>query len=101
AIASIMCPLGYADVVGDLLYCAASNAGAPDSGTQFPAAPPTVPPTGTAPRCAGRTSACSPCGGGPHIAGQLVQDMASVWARVLREGATVVGRGTRRSGEGT
>ncbi|HWW89721.1 MAG TPA: hypothetical protein VNY35_02945 [Solirubrobacteraceae bacterium] len=101
AIASIMCALGYADVVGDLLYCAASNAGVPDAGTEFPAAPPTAPAPGAAPRCAGRTSPCSPCGGGPHIAGQLVQDMASVWARVLREGATAVGRGTRRSGTGT
>jgi hypothetical protein len=98
ALAIIMCALGYADVVGDLLYCAASNAGAPDAGTEFPGAPVPAPAAGAVPRSAHRTQACSPGGECPNAASQLVQDMASIWARVLREGATAVERGTRGTG---
>jgi hypothetical protein len=98
ALATMMCPLGYADVAGDLLYCAASNAGAPGAGTDFPAA---APAPGAGPGSAGPPNAGSAGGECAHPAGQLVHDMAGMWARVLREGASALEHGAQGTGTST
>jgi hypothetical protein len=99
ALAMMMCALGYADVAGNLLSCCARNSGKPKAGTRFPAgAPRSRGAPLRAPRRAGSDAPRAvPTGG----TGQMVQDMAGMWARVLREGATVIERTTRATGTGT
>lgn len=96
ALATMMCALGYADVAGNLLSCCARNAGKPKAGTKFQAGEPR--PRSASPPPAPRTRSGTPGGGPGKTAGQMMQDMAGTYARVLREGATAVGRGTRGTG---
>jgi hypothetical protein len=93
ALALIMCALGYADVVGDLLCCAASSPKRGKAGTKFPGESPPVVAHGPRPQAAPRRHPCSPICVGESSVGQLVQETANIWARVLREGATAVERG--------
>lgn len=77
ALALMMCALGYASVVEDLVFsCAVSGA---DPGTGFPGDPPATP-----------VAPCVPC-----TPDALVQEMTSMSLRILREGATAVDRGMR------
>jgi hypothetical protein len=112
ALAMIMCALGYADVVGDLLCCAAS--GSQQAGVPFPGVAPASPQQAATPKHAcgaipGNVAAalgecveeCAAAAGdwsrrvseGPYTADEFAQDMASTWARVLRKGATAVNLG--------
>ncbi|MGO9488505.1 MAG: hypothetical protein ACLQBB_05700 [Solirubrobacteraceae bacterium] len=111
ALAIIMCALGYADVVGDLLYCTASHATDPNAGTTFPGDQPTAPAPGTVPRSDRRPRTGSPSGES-HDCIELMQDMAGMWTGLLNETATAVqrvaqgasgqsvGRRTRKRSEG-
>jgi hypothetical protein len=92
ALALIMCALGYADVVGDLLCCAATKGA--EAGTDFPGVSPSVPAYGASPSPAGLKTGCL-CVESPMC--QLVHETAGIWAEVLREGATAIERGTRGS----
>jgi hypothetical protein len=95
AIALIMCALGYADLAGQLLYCAATRGNAVGSGTDFPGE--SAPSAAGAPG-PGAVNATTPAPGAASAAassqvGQLVQDAAGVWARFLRQGASAIERG--------
>jgi hypothetical protein len=109
ALATIMCALGYADVVGELLCCAASS---PEgAGTTYPGVPPAtvgIPsdsvstPKDCLEECAAAALSWSMrIAEGPYTADQLVQDTAGVWARVLREGATAADLGVRATQSAT
>lgn len=91
ALALMMCALGYADVVGDLLCCAA---GGVEQGSEFPGvSPPRVEPV--------RPVDCPPRIPAPSIcecegaAGQLANDLVSTWANLVRDGAEAVERCAR------
>lgn len=119
ALAMIMCALGYVDVVGDLLCCAASGY---QAGTAFPGQAPASPQQVATPEhaCAaisGNAGAavgdcieeCVAAAGdwsrrvaeGPYTTDEFAQDMASTWARVLRKGAAAVNLGATGSQTGT
>ncbi len=99
ALAMIMCALGYADVSGDLLCCAANQAGVADAGTAFPGESPPANPPGAAPRAASaRRTAGSWAGERESMIGDVVQDAVGMWARILRESADVMERGAAGAG---
>src|SRR5271165_584764 len=104
ALATIMCALGYAEVASDLLCCAAS--GSKQGGTNFGGTPANLgngtasagSPGNVAAAISDCIEECATAAGdwskrvaeGPYTADELVQDMASTWARVLRKGAAAV-----------
>jgi hypothetical protein len=92
ALALIMCALGYADVSGDLLACAAAcgkDVGdVAAMGTDFPGVSATAA-TATASR---RQAGSWPRGPGQPRAGGLVQDMMDIWAGALQDGARALER---------
>jgi hypothetical protein len=97
ALALIMCALGYADVAGDLLACAATrgkDVGA--GGTDVPG----VGVTAAATRAGGGDAARSPGGSGQTRPGGLVQDTVDIWTRALRDSARALERGAGWSGQG-
>ncbi len=101
ALAVIVCALGYADVTGDLLCCAAASAEAAKKGKAIGADFPGVAPPAPA--------SCAPDGGGARRAAasrasaqtealsgsvaELFQSTATLWAGVLRSGAAAMERG--------
>lgn len=91
ALAMIMCALGYTDVVADLLCCAASigkdAAAGGDLGSEFPGSAPRRVRTLRRPAGAGGRFECS------HI--PAVQEMAGLWAGLLRDGAAAVELGAK------
>jgi hypothetical protein len=112
ALALIMCLLGYASVVEDLLSCAAGaddpypgrrrrRAGSPDYGSMI---------KDIADRTATTVKDCvdeyvdaarasyDKIDEGTYTADAMVQDMASMWVRMLREGAAAMDRGLRGTG---
>jgi hypothetical protein len=107
ALAMIMCALGYTEVAGNLLCCAASNP--KQTGSRFPGEAPgtvqhgPVPVPVPAPVPGGVPVAVGECieecaaaaadwskrvSQGPYNSDELAQDMAEAWVRVLRKGAT-------------
>jgi len=113
ALAMIMCALGYTDVVGNLLCCAASD---PErDGKPFPGGANQVNPPDRD-GCRGIATALSDCieecataagdwsrrvAEGPYTTDELAQDVASTWTRVLRKGSTAVELGARPTQTGT
>ena len=99
-----MCALGYADVAGGLLCCAATRGvDLGDQGavvTDFPGAPATAVAMDAATRPSAAYAAGSPSGYGQTRPGGLVQDMVDIWARSLRDWAGVLERGAGRAGQG-
>jgi hypothetical protein len=96
ALSLIMCALGYADVAGDLLACAAKHGKDPGAaGTDFPGVRPTAATAGAGARAAAR----SPVASGPTRAGGLLQDTMDIWARALRDSARALERGVGGSGQ--
>lgn len=110
ALATIMCALGYTDVVGDLLCCAASNPKQP--GTSFPGEDPGRVRHGPVrePVPGGLVGAVGECveecvaaaadwsrraSGGSYTIDELAQDMADTWVRAVRKGATAVEQGAK------
>ena len=104
AIPLVMCALGYADVAGGLLCCAATRGvDLGDQGavvTDFPGAPATAVAMDAATRPSAAYAAGSPSGYGQTRPGGLVQDMVDIWARSLRDWAGVLERGAGRAGQG-
>jgi hypothetical protein len=126
SLSMLMCALGYASVVEDLVFtCAASDTAG--EGTPFPAEEPataepgpgptpTIPDLGPAikvmadgaaaavKRCADEWSQAAQessrkIADGAYDADALVQDMAGIWVRSVREGATAVELGIRSARE--
>ncbi|MCW3030314.1 MAG: hypothetical protein JWM66_447 [Solirubrobacterales bacterium] len=96
ALSLIMCALGYADVAGDLLACAAKHGKDPGAaGTDFPGVRPTAATAGAGAGAAAR----SPVASGPTRAGGLLQDTMDIWARALRDSARALERGVGGSGQ--
>jgi hypothetical protein len=107
ALAIIMCAIGYADAVGDLLCCTAS--GDKVDVSKFPGVPADpgsgVPgegiPGGVVAVLSGCIEECvasaqewsSRMAEGPYTADKLAQDMTNAWVRVLRKGAAAVEQG--------
>jgi hypothetical protein len=102
ALALIMCAIGYADLAGEMLYCAATRGRAPGSGTDFPGeSPPPTPASGPQAANAPPPAAAPASGAAGAGVGQLVQDVGGTWARYLRESAGAIERaatGERASG---
>jgi hypothetical protein len=111
ALALMMCALGYAYVVEDLLFtCALGDAeGTPfpeeERSRQAPSPGPFIETTATAVKacvddCAEAVKDRSDkIARGSYKADSLVRDVASVWARMLREGATALDLGIRGAQE--
>jgi hypothetical protein len=104
ALALIMCALGYADVSGDLLACAARRGKdvkgkrrrAAVMGTDFPGVS-----AAAATARASRTQAGgSPRGPGQTRAGGLVGDIMDIWAGALQDGARALERSAGGAGQG-
>jgi hypothetical protein len=110
ALALMMCALGYADVVEDLVFTCALGEG---EGSPFPdergakgaTVDPLIQQGATALKAclddcaeAARASA-EKIDEGSYSADALVQDIASMWVRMLREGATSVDLGIRSAQE--
>ncbi len=111
-LAMIMCPLGYASVVEDLVFsCAATE---PKGGSPFPGKAPPIPGKGAYPDlgaviaavadsvkecvddCANAYQASyKKIGEGEYGADALVQDMAAAWSRTMRDSAAAVDLRTR------
>ena len=107
ALAIIACALGYADVVGELLNCAASG---PKEVVPFPkVAPLGSTPEGLATALSDCVEECAAATGiwrnrvarRPYTAGDLVLDMTNSWAWALRKGAAVVELGASAAQTGT
>jgi hypothetical protein len=90
----MMCALGYGDVGGSLLACAAR--GKKGSGSVFPGVPPEAAARGAATTRDG-PAATGQSGYPGAAAGRLVQDSADIWARAVREGAAAFERGIGRA----
>jgi hypothetical protein len=101
ALALIMCALGYADVSGDLLACAASRGkdvgDVAAIGTDFPG----VSATAATARASRRRAGSSPRGPGQAPTGGLIQDMMDIWAGALHDGARALERGVGGAGQGS
>jgi len=105
ALAMIMCALGYASVVEDLVFSCATS-GAAGAGTSFPGESPAAGPTKGGPPDLGPViEAVKECiddwadaaeasskkmAEGRYTADALVQDMARAWVRIVRDGATAL-----------
>ncbi len=116
ALATIMCALGYADVVGNLLCCAASSS--KKAGTPFPGEAPGSVEQASRPKAA-RTAIpgnaavavgecieeCAAAAGdwsqriaeGPYTGDELAQDIANTWARVMRKSTAAMQLGAKRT----
>jgi hypothetical protein len=97
ALALIMCALGYADVAGNLLACAAVHGkdvgDVGEAGTDFPGVPLTAARADAAGTPAGRPPRS---GYGQGSAGGIAQEMVDIWARAVRDGVAAIEGGTRR-----
>lgn len=118
-LALIMCALGYAEVVKELVFSCAALPGKKTTGTQFPGrAPGAVPHAGTAAPvttsvadeaaaavkdCIDEYTAAAKASSerirqGEYTADALVKDLTDLWGRVLRDTATAVDVGARSAG---
>jgi hypothetical protein len=93
ALALIMCALGYADIAGGLLSCAAAQG--INAIEEFPGVPL---PAGAVKPAAQMAGAGPPPG--PGGGGGLLKDTMDIWARALREGAAALERGSGIGGSG-
>jgi hypothetical protein len=91
-----MCILGYGDAAADLIACAAREGIDPPRGTEFPGVPLPPRPDGGGPPAAGPLARRSqaPRGG-------LVQEVADIWARTIRDGAAALERNLGGAGQGS
>ncbi len=109
-LAMIMCALGYADVTGNLLCCAASSVATAKKGKKigadFPGLSPAPPPARSA-RAGAETSAgarrsearaSTVTGAAQSSAAELVEASAKVWAQMLTESARAIERGAAELG---
>jgi hypothetical protein len=97
ALALVMCALGYADIAGNLLSCAAERGIPPKAaplGTAFPGVS-----LAAAPHAAGREGAREEPDRSRDYSqtgvGGLMQDTVDIWARALRDSAAAMKRGAR------
>ena len=90
ALPLIICALGYADMSGGLLCCAA-RFGKKFEGTKFPGIPPSTSAPGQ-PRTVAGGPRSRP---GQPPAGVFAQDAIDHWARCMREWTTAIERGAR------
>ncbi len=93
ALAMVVCALGYADVSGELLACAASHGVRMGPGSNFPGVASNEATGKKGKKKRAGASAGAPGGGEQADAGGLFEEAAEVWIRALRDGAKVLERG--------
>jgi hypothetical protein len=91
--AMTMCALGYGEAAADLIACAAGQGVDPPPGTDFPGVPPPL---------GGGVQPAGPRGRpGQAPVGGLVQEVADIWARAIRDGAAALDRNLGGGGQGS
>ncbi len=95
ALAMVVCALGYADVSGELLACAATHGRLLEGGSNFPgvSAIAGANKKGTKKSKKSKQKGGAPAGGTQGEGGQgPIEEMADVWARAARDGARALER---------